>query len=148
MQRAGTEGWTCGMPEWCPGHQNHQRGQDTLQECSLCPSGSQWDNVLALECKAKANEAWDHQTFTEAFRTAVQAWLAWVPGGTTLPATNPYWWHTLSCHPEDVSHCPTVGCSEHRDGTNASHPKCVGDSNATIRWKMPAPLLQSKCTHL
>ena len=44
----------------------HNNAACTLQQ-------AHWDNLLALECQAKATEERDHQVFTEAFRVALQA---------------------------------------------------------------------------
>ena len=119
---------------------HHKNTACALQE-------THWNNVLALECEAKVTEEWDCQTFTEAFVVAVQA----CPPESCWALLYP-----LQILTGDVPLAAILGMSATTHlGAIAGRglvpappaPSVLGTPSAAGGWKMPALLLQLKCTH-
>ena len=156
------------MHEWGPGHQGHQEGwgmpsrrlRCTAQPCNQRGWGVPCNHCLCLttnpQRKCSSTGVWsqgwrgqDHQAFMEAFGAAIWSLSARDPWGTYVPPTAPDWWHALSHHSRNVSHCSTVGSGEWRTDAISSHPKCIRGMprDTTSVSEMPTPLMGVKCQH-
>ena len=116
LQRTGAQNRTCGTLKWGPSCWGCNRAEVhcivAIKEAEVChvtvaciPQQTHRENMLALECEAKAEEGQDHQPFMEAFGWPYKPVHPKLRG-TNVPPSTPDWWCATSHHSRDVGYHP------------------------------------------